>query len=55
MEKFEYMTLETNESIPLKKALNDYGNKGWELVTVCHTCKELLYIFKRRIHEGKDN
>lgn len=55
MEKFEYMTIRANEDLPITKTLNAFGKKGWELVTACYTCKELLYIFKRIIHEGKDN
>lgn len=59
MKKFEYTTKYLSEYTNLEAWLNEYGQKGWELVSVKHYSlyrenSKDAYIFKREVQEKEE-
>jgi len=56
MKQFEYKVVSIDDfDIKYRKALQTYGNEGWELVTVLpEYSTSKLYYFKKEVSVGKD-
>jgi hypothetical protein len=48
MKKWEYLFI--NEECSQNR-LNDFGNEGWELISVNWTAEQFTYLFKRQKEE----
>ena len=48
--KWEYNVRTINHGITIEDVINDYGDNGWELVTVTMQGDEVVCYFKRIRH-----
>ena len=52
MKKFEYLEVKDVNTYAIEKTLNEYGKKGWELITLQeHRTSYPTALFKREITE----